>query len=56
MYLFKLSIILKHKLNLKLLTKCFEYYILYFYIYRIYNSCDYNKNKNSMVLGYLSFL
>lgn len=45
MYLFKLSIILK------LLTKCFEYYILYFYIYKIYNSCDYNKNKNNVVLG-----
>lgn len=51
MYLFKLSIILIRKLYLKLLTKCFKYYILYFYIYKIYNSCDYNKNKNSAVLG-----
>jgi len=50
-YLFKLNIILKRKFNLKLLTKCFEYYILYYYIYKIYNSYDYNKNKSSVVLG-----
>lgn len=50
-YLFKLNIILKRKFNLKLLTKCFEYYILYYYIYNIYNSYDYNKNKSSVVLG-----